>query len=84
MDIGRGIAYKRRVPQRGCVHREEKSNGEETQEGKENRSEKVAQDLYQVLNNDRGPFLGVLGPMNRSREPRRAAGQLAGGPSLFP
>jgi hypothetical protein len=49
MDIGWRNAYKHLVPQRGSVNGEVKSNGEETQERQENRSEKVAPGQYQVV-----------------------------------
>ena len=44
MDIGWQFAYNCGVPQRGAVIGGIKSHGEETQEGQENRSEKVVAD----------------------------------------
>jgi hypothetical protein len=49
MDIGWRIAYKRAAPNSGAVNGGIKSHGEETQEGQENRSEKVAQDKVVVV-----------------------------------
>ena len=49
MDIGWRIAYKRAVPHRGAVNGGMKSHGEETQEGQENRSEKVAHEEVVVV-----------------------------------
>jgi hypothetical protein len=73
MDIGWRIAYKRAVPQRGHVNGGIKSHGEETQEGKENLSEKDSQATFRKgLAKARG-LPSHPRPLNRSRELGRAA-----------
>ena len=69
MDIGCRNAYKRLVPQRGSDHRGVKSHGEETQEGQENRSEKVTQvqSLPQVVVTSGGHCQAASAPESVTR-----------------